>query len=69
MSGQPTLMAALLNNKGLHRYGSFCHAYEKAVRSLDGKPALREAEANLVAGFPAICTPCRTPITAVFLSI
>src|SRR6266581_937604 len=35
MSGQPTLLAALLEDKGLQRYGSFCLAYEKAARSLD----------------------------------
>ncbi len=35
MSGQPTLLAALLEDKGLQRYGSFRLAYEKAARSLD----------------------------------
>ncbi len=35
MSGQPTLLAALLESKGLQRYGSFRVAYEKAARSLD----------------------------------
>jgi hypothetical protein len=35
MTGQPTLLAALLEDKGLQRYGSFRLAYEKASRSLD----------------------------------
>jgi hypothetical protein len=35
MTGQPTLLAALLEDKGLQRYGSFRLAYEKAARSLD----------------------------------
>src|SRR6266567_3563596 len=35
MSGQPTLLAALLEDKGLQRYGSFRLAYEKAARSMD----------------------------------
>ncbi len=35
MSGQPTLLAALLEDKGLQRYGSFRLAYEKAARALD----------------------------------
>lgn len=38
MPGQSTLLAVLLENQGLHRYGSFCLAYQKAARSLDGKP-------------------------------
>lgn len=38
MPGRPTLLAVLLEKKGLHRYGSFCVAYEKAARSLDDKP-------------------------------
>lgn len=33
-----TLLAVLLTDRGLERYGSFCVAYEKAARSLDGKP-------------------------------
>jgi hypothetical protein len=32
---QPTLLALLLERKGLHRFGSFGAAYEKAARSLD----------------------------------
>jgi hypothetical protein len=32
---QPTLLAALLEDRGWLRYGSFCAAYEKAARSLD----------------------------------
>ena len=35
MTGQPTLLAVLLEDKGLQRYGSFRLAYEKAARSLD----------------------------------
>jgi len=35
MTGQPTLLAALLEDKGLQRYGSFRLAYEKTARSLD----------------------------------
>jgi hypothetical protein len=35
MNGQPTLLAVLLEDKGLHRYGTFRAAYEKAARSLD----------------------------------
>jgi hypothetical protein len=35
MTGQPTLLAVLLEDKGLNRYGSFRAAYEKAARSLD----------------------------------
>lgn len=35
MTGQPTLLAVLLERKGLHRYGAFCPAYEKAARSLE----------------------------------
>ncbi len=35
MSGQLTLLAVLLEDKGLQRYGSFRLAYEKAARSLD----------------------------------
>lgn len=38
MDGEPILLAVLLEERGLHRYGSFCIAYEKAARSLDGKP-------------------------------
>lgn len=38
MTGHPTLLAALLENKGLHRYGSFCLAYEKVAQAADGKP-------------------------------
>src|SRR5215469_14459882 len=46
MSGQPTLLAVLLENKGLHRYGSFCVAYEKAARSLDGKSGAAPSRAQ-----------------------
>jgi hypothetical protein len=35
VTGQPTLLAVLLERKGLHRYGAFCPAYEKAARSLE----------------------------------
>ena len=35
MTGQPTLLATLLEGKGLHRYGTFRAAYQKAARSLD----------------------------------
>lgn len=37
MTGERTLLAALLESKGLHRYGAFCIAYEKAGKALDGK--------------------------------
>ena len=39
ITGHPTLLAVLLERKGLKRYGSFGPAYEKAARSLDGKPS------------------------------
>ena len=35
MTGQPTLLAVLLEDRGWQRYGSFRAAYEKAARSLD----------------------------------
>ena len=35
MTGQPPLLAALLEGKGMHRYGTFRAAYEKAARSVD----------------------------------
>ena len=35
MTGQPTLLAALLQDKGLHRYGSFRAAYDKTARAVD----------------------------------
>jgi Domain of unknown function (DUF5919) len=35
MTGQPTLLAVLLEKNGLQRYGGFRLAYEKAARSLD----------------------------------
>src|SRR6266581_3167393 len=35
MSTQPTVLAALLQAKGLHRYGSFRAAYDKAARAID----------------------------------
>lgn len=35
MTEQPTLLAVLLKRKGLHRFGSFVPAYEKAARSID----------------------------------
>jgi Domain of unknown function (DUF5919) len=35
MTGQPTLLAALLEDRGWQRYGTFRAAYEKAARSLD----------------------------------
>lgn len=35
MTGRPTLLAALLEDKGWQRYGTFRAAYEKAARSLD----------------------------------
>lgn len=46
MSGQPTLLSVLLQNKGLHRYGSFCIAYDKAARALDGKPGVAPSRAQ-----------------------
>ncbi len=38
MAGHPTLLAILLEGKGLQRYGSFCVAYDKAARAMDGRP-------------------------------
>ena len=38
MTGQPTLLAALLEEKGLQRYGAFRAAYENSARALDGGP-------------------------------
>src|SRR5260221_5146178 len=35
MTGQPTLLAVLLQGRGLYRYGGFIAAYQKAARSLD----------------------------------
>jgi Domain of unknown function (DUF5919) len=35
MTGRPTLLAALLEDKGWQRYGTFRAAYEKAARSMD----------------------------------
>lgn len=35
MTGHPTVLAALLMDRGLQRYGAFRAAYEKAARSLD----------------------------------
>jgi hypothetical protein len=46
VTGCPTLLAVLLERKGLNRYGSFCAAYEKAARSLDGKPAAPPSRAQ-----------------------
>lgn len=46
MPGQPTLLAVLLENQGLHRYGSFCLAYQKAARALDGKPGAAPSRAQ-----------------------
>jgi len=34
MTGHPTVLAVLLERKGLHRYGAFCSDYEKALRGL-----------------------------------
>ena len=38
MTGQPTLLAALLEEKGLQRYGAFRVAYENSARALDSGP-------------------------------
>ena len=46
MPGQLTLLAVLLERKGLNRYGSFCVAYEKTARSLDGKPSTAPSRAQ-----------------------
>jgi Domain of unknown function (DUF5919) len=35
LTGQPTLLAVLLESKGLHRYGTFRAAYDKAARAVD----------------------------------
>lgn len=35
MTGNPTLLAVLLEDRGLNRYGSFSAAYQKAARALD----------------------------------
>jgi len=38
MTESPTLLAVLLEDRGLNRYGSFSAAYRKAARSLDPAP-------------------------------
>ena len=35
MTAHPTALAVLLEERGLHRYGSFCAAYRKAANGLD----------------------------------
>jgi hypothetical protein len=35
MTAHPTVLAALLEDRGLDRYGSFCAAYQKAAGTLD----------------------------------
>src|SRR5215469_16111566 len=35
MTAHPTVLAALLEDRGLERYGSFCAAYQKAAGALD----------------------------------
>src|SRR5215471_17135819 len=35
MTARPTVLAALLEDRGLHRYGSFSAAYHKAAGALD----------------------------------
>lgn len=35
MTTHPTVLAVLLEDRGLHRYGSFCAAYQKAAHTLD----------------------------------
>ena len=35
MTAYPTVLAALLEDRGLDRYGSFCAAYQKAASALD----------------------------------
>jgi hypothetical protein len=35
MTAHPTVLAALLEDRGLDRYGSFCAAYQKAAGALD----------------------------------
>jgi hypothetical protein len=35
MTAYPTVLTALLEDRGLHRYGSFCAAYQKAACALD----------------------------------
>ena len=35
MSEHPTVLAVLLEDRGLHRYGSFCAAYHQAAGALD----------------------------------
>jgi hypothetical protein len=46
MNGHPTLLAVLLEERGLHRYGSFCIAYEKTARAVDGKPGSAPSRAQ-----------------------
>jgi hypothetical protein len=46
VNGHPTLLAVLLEERGLHRYGSFCVGYDKAVRSIDGKPGSAPSRAQ-----------------------
>ena len=35
MTAHPTVLAVLLEDRGLHRYGSFCAAYQQAAGALD----------------------------------
>ena len=35
MTGSPTLLAVLLEDRGLDRYGSFCAAYQKAAKVIE----------------------------------
>jgi hypothetical protein len=46
VNGHRTLLAVLLEDRGLHRYGSFCLAYDKAARSVDGKPGSAPSRAQ-----------------------
>jgi len=70
VTGQPTLLAVLLEDKGWQRYGSFRAAYEKAVRSLDREHGGSSAPAapSSTAGSPATYAACPTPTIAASLS-
>jgi hypothetical protein len=53
MTGQPTVLAVLLEQKGLHRYGAFCFEYEKALRGFGiqrGGPPSRASFHRWLAG-------------------
>jgi hypothetical protein len=46
MAESQTVLSVLLTDKGLQRYGSFCAAYDKAARALDGRPGSAPSRAQ-----------------------